>query len=128
MGGGPMTYVVQAKSDDLKLIATSFKKQEDAIGEMQKGLVRMNDRLKQGWIGLGSEAYFKESDSLVLPAVGRLAAALGEASRLIGAIDNQLGAADQQASSGFKQETAASGGAAAGMQQSTQPQTAPQPA
>ncbi|HZT07050.1 MAG TPA: WXG100 family type VII secretion target [Chloroflexota bacterium] len=108
-----MNYVVQAKSDDLTEISQSLKKQEEAIGELKRTLTRMNDRLKQGWIGLGSEAYFAEAERLVLPAVQRLADALGEASRMVTAVANKLGTADQQASSSFKDSQGGAGQAAA---------------
>jgi WXG100 family type VII secretion target len=109
-----MNDVIQAKPDELEEISKQFERQEEEIGEMRGDLVRMNDRLKQGWIGLGSEAYFKEAEEKVLPAVLRLQEALGEASRLIGKIEEGFGEADQEAAGPFKESDSA--GAAAAQQ------------
>jgi WXG100 family type VII secretion target len=119
-----MNYVVQAKPDDLKEISNTLKKQQENVGELQKGLVRMNDRLKQGWIGLGSEAYFAESEKLVLPAVQRLADALGEAANLINKTNDNFAQADHEASSPFQNSQTGSNTASAAGSQAPQQQGA----
>jgi WXG100 family type VII secretion target len=107
-----MTDVIQAKAEELEEIGKRFARQEEAIGEMRGDLVRMNDRLKQGWIGLGSEAYFAEAENLVLPAVQRLQEALREASQLVGSIEEEFGSADQEASTTFQKSEDSAGAAA----------------
>src|SRR5690349_5711725 len=91
-----MAYVVQAKSQDLTDIQKSFATQQESIEGMQKDLLRMNERLKQGWMGRGSEKFFQEQDQKVMPAVARLVKALGEASHTVGQVTGKLAAADRE--------------------------------
>ena len=46
-----MAYVLQAKSDDLTQIQKEFASQEEAIKQLKQNLTRVEDQLKQGWIG-----------------------------------------------------------------------------
>jgi WXG100 family type VII secretion target len=121
--------VIQVRSEDLEEIQKTFARQEEAIGEMRGNLVRMNDKLKQGWIGLGSEAYFAEAEEKVLPAVQRLQEALGEAGHALGEIHEHFGAAEQEAAAPIRQAEAATGaGQAAGAAQAGQAAAAAQQA
>jgi WXG100 family type VII secretion target len=97
-----MSDLIQARPDEIEEIGELFGMQEEAVGELYGDLTRMNDRLKQGWIGLGSDAYFTESERVVLPAVQRLREALQFASVLCGAIDQQFAEADEEASAQVK--------------------------
>jgi WXG100 family type VII secretion target len=97
-----MHDLIQEKPEEIEEIGEIFARQEEAVGELHGELNRMNDRLKTGWIGLGSEAYFAEAESQVLPAVQRLREALAFASALCGTVDEIFATADQEASSQVK--------------------------
>src|SRR5690349_1627788 len=94
-----MSDVIQVRSDDIEEIQKTFNKEADAIGEMRSKVVGVNDRLKQGWKGLGSEAWFKEADEKTLPSLQRLEEALDQASQTVGKIHKDFGAAEAQAAS-----------------------------
>lgn len=83
----------------LDKIAKQFSKQARLIEQMHKRVnTQTNSLAKGGWIGRGSDAYFREMQELVLPGVQRLHEALEEANRVTHQINKDLDKAEEQAS------------------------------
>jgi WXG100 family type VII secretion target len=78
----------------LQRAASAFEQQSMEIQNMLNSMNAQIDVLRGGeWIGTGASAFYDEMDSLLLPAVQRLIAALQEGS----SITNQTLAQFQQA-------------------------------
>lgn len=106
-----MADIVQANHDALKTMATKFAAQSQAISQMQQAVARSYQPLRNGaWMGRGSEAFFREMDSDILPAVKRLIEALAQADQVTRQISDLLRQADEEASSPFKQRDGSGGG------------------
>lgn len=110
-----MADIVQANHDALKNIAAKFAAQAQANAEMQQAVMRSYQPLRAGaWIGRGSEAFFREMDSDIFPAVKRLIEALAQGDQVTRQISDLLRQADEEASSPFKQRDGSGGGADGG--------------
>jgi len=68
---------IRAHYNDLQQASQAFNNEGQAINSMYNQLKgRTEDLHGRGWRGLGSDAYFKEMEGVVLPAIQRLEKAL----------------------------------------------------
>jgi len=68
---------IRAQYSDLTQASQAFTNEAHTIGSMYNQLKgRTEDLHGKGWQGLGSDAYFKEMEGTVLPAIKRLEGAL----------------------------------------------------
>ncbi|HID51623.1 MAG TPA: WXG100 family type VII secretion target, partial [Anaerolineae bacterium] len=107
-----MAEVIRVDYEALAKIAARFGQQSEAIEEMLQ-MVRgaMTPLQNGGWVGRGSDAFFAEMESDILPAVRRLADALSQASEVSRQIGDVLQGAEDEACSPFR---VGDGGGAAG--------------
>lgn len=101
-----MTDEIRADYDQLEQVTVRFSNQSQEVQEMLQRVRNSMGKLEDGgWIGRGSQAFFSEMNSEVLPATERLRQALeegGEAARKIVHIMQQ---AEDEASGPFKANT-----------------------
>lgn len=97
-----MADVIQAQYEQLAEIASRFGQQGEVSEEISAQVAQAMSSLQDGgWIGLGADAFFAEMESLVLPGMQRLAAALAEARVVTLQIRDVLQQAEEEASSPF---------------------------
>ncbi len=98
-----MSDEIRADYDRLDQVANQFASQSQAIQQMLQNVKGSMDPLESGgWVGRGSNAFFEEMNSEVLPANERLQQALDEASRVTKQIVQTIKQAEEEASSPFK--------------------------
>ncbi len=96
--------IIQAQYETLAEIAKQFGERGDSIEQMRGVLTQHVDGLRGGgWEGDGAQAFFREMDGLVFPAVTRLSDALYEADRVTMQIVDVVRSAEEEASSQFQQ-------------------------
>ena len=94
---------IRADYDQLEQLANQFANQSQAIQQMLQNVRGSMDPLQSGgWIGRGSDAFFSEMQSEVLPATQRLQEALDEANRVTKQIIQTVKQAEEEASSPFR--------------------------
>lgn len=97
-----MNDTIQADYEALQVIARRFGAQGESTDALRQRTREMMERLRDGWQGRGSEAFFAEMEQETLPAVQRLAAALREADRVTHQVADLLRRAEQEASRPFR--------------------------
>lgn len=98
-----MSDEIRADYDRLEQVANQFANQSQAIGQMLQKVRGSMDPLEGGgWMGRGSDAFFSEMNSEVLPASQRLQEALDEANRVTRQIIQTVKQAEEEASSPFR--------------------------
>ncbi len=98
-----MTDEIRADYDRLEQVASNFSNQAQAIQQTLQNVRGSMDPLESGgWIGRGSDAFFSEMQSDVLPANERLRQALDEASRVTKQIIQTVKQAEEEACSPFR--------------------------
>jgi len=98
-----MSDEIRADYDQLEQVASRYANQSQAIQQMLQKVRGSMDKLEDGgWIGRGSDAFFQEMHSEVLPAVQRLQDVLDEASQVTKAIVALVKGAEEEASSVFR--------------------------
>ena len=101
---------VRADFDLLNNIATRFSGESDNITQMQSSITQAMSALEGGdWVGPGATAFYAEMRELVLPAVQRLIAALGEA----GTTATKIGRTVKQAETDAARQLRSTGGSGA---------------
>lgn len=94
---------IKADYDRLEQLAGRFANQAQVIQQMLQGVRGSMDPLESGgWVGRGSDAFFSEMNSEVLPASERLQQALEEANRVTKHIIQTVKQAEEEAGSAFK--------------------------
>jgi len=94
---------IRADYDQLEQVASQFANQSQAIQQMLQNVRSSMDPLEGGgWIGRGSDAFFAEMQSEVIPANERLQQALDEANRVTKQIVQVVKQAEDDASSPFR--------------------------
>jgi WXG100 family type VII secretion target len=93
---------IRADYDQLAQVASKFSNQSQAIQEMTQSVRQSMESLRDGWEGRGSQAFFSEMQSEVLPAVGRLRQALAQAAQVTQKISQTVKQAEEEASSPFR--------------------------
>lgn len=76
--------IIRCDYDPLKNVSGGFRKQEDSVKQTIGKLKSIVEQLNGGqdWIGKGATAFYQEMESEVLPALGRLQAAMSEAGKV----------------------------------------------
>jgi WXG100 family type VII secretion target len=98
-----MTDEIRADYEEMEQIATRFSTQSQAIQQMMQKVRGSMEKLENGdWIGRGSDAFFNEMNSDILPAVQRLVEALEEGGRTTKDIAQTVQQAEEEASSRFR--------------------------
>jgi len=97
-----MADEVKADYEQLEQVASKFSSQSEEIQQMLQTVKNNMDQLEPDWIGRGSEAFFSEMQSEVLPAVMRLQQALEEANRVTKEVVQTMQDAEEEASSPFR--------------------------
>jgi len=98
-----MSDEIRGVYGDLDQVANRFTSaQSDVLNTLQRVRAAMEPLENGSWIGRGSDAFFREMRSEVLPAVQRLQQSLSEAGRNTNAIVQTLRQADEEASSPFR--------------------------
>jgi len=94
---------IRADYDQLEQVAARFANESQAIQQMLQNVRSSMDPLESGgWIGLGSDAFFAEMQSDIIPANERLQQALDEANRVTKQIVQVVKQAEDDASSPFR--------------------------
>lgn len=94
---------VEADYDQLEQIAARFAAQAQATEQtLNKVRASMSNLEEGGWIGRGSNAFFSEMHSEVLPATERLRQALEEANRVTNQIVQVMKQAEEEACTPFQ--------------------------
>lgn len=71
---------IQADYEVLEEVARVFYRESDHLEEMRRRVMNCMEALeREGWWGLGAEAFYREMDLHVLPTLRRLIDALGSA-------------------------------------------------
>lgn len=98
-----MTDEIRADYDRLDQVANNFANQAQAIQQTLQNVRGSMDPLESGgWIGRGSDSFFTEMQSDVMPANERLQQALDEASRVTKQIVQAVQQAEEEACSPFR--------------------------
>lgn len=103
--------IVQAKYDELEMIANRFKSRAEANGELKSKVIQSYQALEQGgWIGRGAESFFKEMTGEMFPALERLSEALDEAQSVTLELKQIVEQAEEEAASVFQGNGTGGGG------------------
>lgn len=98
-----MAEEIRADYEEMEQISNRFANQSQTVQQMMQKVRSSMDKLESGdWIGRGSDAFFNEMNSEVLPATERLIQALDEASRTTKDISQTVQQAEEEASSRFR--------------------------
>jgi WXG100 family type VII secretion target len=98
-----MSDEIRANYEQLENIANRLARQSQAIQSTQQKIKSSMSKLQNGgWIGRGSDAFFSEMNSVVLPAVQRLQNALQEASTVTKTAAETFKNAEEEASGLFR--------------------------
>ncbi|HID51614.1 MAG TPA: WXG100 family type VII secretion target [Anaerolineae bacterium] len=98
-----MADEIRVDYDRMEQVASQFANQSQAIQQMLQKVRGSMDPLESGgWVGRGSDAFFSEMQSEVLPATERLQQALDEASRVTKQIVQTVRQAEEEACSPFR--------------------------
>lgn len=106
-----MIDVIRVDHDALVQIANRFNQQSEAAASMfHAARSTMEPLASGGWIGQGSDAFFAEMNSDILPAIQRLTDALAQAGAVTTQISALMQQADEEASVGFGSSGRGAGG------------------
>jgi WXG100 family type VII secretion target len=95
--------IIQADYDELERVARLFEEQATKTAEMNRRLHASVEQLERGgWLGQGSQAFYREMGDNVLPGVERLTNALEEAGIQTKQISDLIRTAEEEAASIFK--------------------------
>jgi WXG100 family type VII secretion target len=98
-----MADEIRAAYDQLDEVANRYANQSQAVEQLlQKVRSSMAPLEDGGWVGRGSDAFFQEMNSEVLPASQRLQDVLAEASQVTRAVAQIIQQAEDEASSLFR--------------------------
>ncbi len=86
----------------LQGIAKKMEAEGEAIGEILANLRQLVHDLQKDWIGTGSDAFFNEMETIVLPSMQRLSEALHFSAETTGVILKIYHGAEEDASAPFK--------------------------
>jgi WXG100 family type VII secretion target len=100
-----MADEVKADYEQLEQVANKFSSQSEEIQQVLQQVRNNMEKLEPDWIGRGSDAFFREMQSEVLPAVQRLQQALEEANRVTKEVVQTMQQAEEEASAPFRSNT-----------------------
>jgi WXG100 family type VII secretion target len=94
---------VRSDYESLARIATVFRQEADKSRQMLQNVRSKMDVLRNGhWIGKGADVFYREMDSAVLPALGKLVTALESAAETTTRISQIMRQAEQDAAALFR--------------------------
>lgn len=93
--------LIQADYEKLEQLANQFLAHARARAEFNRTVCQQVDLVRSGWIGRGSDAFMREIDAEIVPAMQRLVAALEEASTVTCKIATTVRAAEVEAAQLF---------------------------
>lgn len=91
----------QCMYDRMEELSKSFNTQAEVVQQMLQNLTNHMEDLKPDWIGKGSDAFFNEMESEVLPALQRLQVALEDGGQMTARVNQVVETAEQQAQAQF---------------------------
>ncbi len=95
--------IVQAQYEQLDSTARRFEQQAHSCAQLLEQVVQRADVLRHGsWVGKGSDAFVREIDGVVVPALRRLGSALVDAGKTLEDIKVVLQTADEEAARPFR--------------------------
>jgi len=98
-----MADEIRGVYSDLQQISQRFATAQNEVqGNVQRVKSSMSPLENGSWIGKGYDAFSREMQSEVMPALARLQQALGEAARITNEISRTLQDAEEEASSPFR--------------------------
>ncbi|MCB0191785.1 MAG: WXG100 family type VII secretion target [Anaerolineae bacterium] len=107
--------IIQADYEQLEDIARQFTGQGESTEALLKNIRNKFEQLENGgWIGRGADAFFKEMNGELLPAITRMGAALELASKTTLEINNIVRQSEEEAANLFQGDGAAATGGQAG--------------
>ena len=92
----------QAKYDELDQLSGMFSSTAGQVGETMGKLKSAIENMRDKWIGEGAQKFFQEMESDVLPALGKLQAALNEGATKTKSMAANIHDHEQQASNLFR--------------------------
>jgi|WetSurMetagenome_2_1015567.scaffolds.fasta_scaffold422294_3 WXG100 family type VII secretion target len=92
----------QAKYDELDQLSGMFSSEAGHVGETMGKLKSAIENMRDKWIGEGAQKFFQEMESEVLPALGKLQAALNEGASKTKQMAGVIHEHEEQASNLFK--------------------------
>ena len=92
----------QVKYDELDQLSGMFANEAGQVGETMGKLKSAIENKRDKWIGEGAQKFFNEMESEVLPALGKLQAALNEGSTKTKQMAGLVHEHEEQASNLFK--------------------------
>jgi len=93
---------IEANYEELSNIQRLFTSEAESINQLYTQTRQKVDHLHgAGWIGRGSEAFFAEMQSVVLPSMGRLVKALHDGAQATQRIMQTFQSAEEEAKSIF---------------------------
>ena len=97
-----MAGTTQVNYDDMSGIIKTFKTEEEEIMNLLKTTKSKVESLHNNqWVGQGADTFFNEMEQTVLPALARLAHALGVGSDVAQKIVDTIRQADEETQSFF---------------------------
>ncbi len=100
-----MAEVLCIDYPEMEQVAKKFQQQQQQVAQMTRRLTSAVQSLHQeGWIGLGSDAFFNEMFEKVLPALKRLEESLGEGCSASTQIAQKLAEAEEGGAKLFQWE------------------------
>jgi WXG100 family type VII secretion target len=96
-----MSDEIRADYDQLEQVAHRFASQSQSVQDTLQRVRGSMETLRGGWMGRGSDAFFSEMESEVLPATQRLQEALDTANQVTRMIVQIMQQADEEASQPF---------------------------
>jgi WXG100 family type VII secretion target len=96
------TELIQSNYESLEQVAARFEKNRESIQQMHTLLNRKAQSLAKTWEGKGSQAFQREMQSTLFPALQRLTNALAQGSEITRKISQSVLNAEEEASRLFK--------------------------
>lgn len=97
-----MSDEIRGDYDGLENVSKRFANQAQEVEEMFTKISTSMENLRDGWIGRGSDAFFSEMESDIIPATNRLRDVLSDASDLTKEIAQKLQNAEDEGASRFR--------------------------
>jgi WXG100 family type VII secretion target len=115
-----MKDVIQVDYDQMEQIAGRFARQAEDAAQMRRRVYNAFQKLEAGaWEGRGADAFIKEMETFIFPALNRLEQAMSQAAEVCRQINQVVQQAEEEAGSLFRDgagggPTGGGGGAGAG--------------
>lgn len=116
-----MANEFKVQYEELAQIAQTFQQESEGLQALHDILNTTSESLRPDWLGVGSEAFFAEMRSLIMPAANRLFTAIHTASQTTTGVLNLVQQAEQEAAGLFNGDYSGTpGGRGAGAENSVE--------